>query len=173
MVDGPKIFKLLEDISFESGSENVVSQSLLLFSCSCYYVDLDDIQWNEVATSTASNFNNSRPLYLNFSNMINLCLNIWFIENSKCQQFLFWRKNRHKKHKFFMFLSGRYFAMGGPIDANVDMFWDTSVGFLKYVVLQLFPKYSQSYVNLNVKKESKIQLPLKSRRVVLVFSIWM
>ena len=72
-----------------------------------------------------------------------------------------------------MFLSGRYFAMGGPIDANVDMFWDTSVGFLKYVVLQLFPKYSQSYVNLNVKKESKIQLPLKSRRGAIVFSIWM
>ena len=48
-----------------------------------------------------------------------------------------------------------------------------SVGFLKSVALQLSPKYSQSYANLNVKKESKIQLPLKSRRVVLVFSIWM
>ena len=63
--------------------------------------------------------------------------------------------------------------MGSPIDMNVDVFWETSVGFLKSVVLQLFPKYSQSYVNLNVKKESKIQLPLKSRRVVLAFSIWM
>ena len=39
--------------------------------------------------------------------------------------------------------------------------------------LQLFQKYSQSYVNLNAKKYSKIQLLLKSRRVVLVFSIWM
>ena len=72
-----------------------------------------------------------------------------------------------------MFLRGRYFVMGGPIDMNVDVFWETSVGFLKSVVLQLFPKYSQSYVNLNVKKESKIQLPLKSRRFVLTFSIWM
>ena len=26
---------------------------------------------------------------------------------------------------------------------------ETSVGFLKYIVLRLFPKYSQSYVNLN------------------------
>ena len=45
----------------------------------------------------------------------------------------------------------------------------TSVGFLKCVALQLFPKYSQSYVNLNVKKESKIQLPLKSRWVAQRF----
>ena len=28
--------------------------------------------------------------------MINLCPNIWFIKNSKCQQFLFWRKSRQK-----------------------------------------------------------------------------
>ena len=62
--------------------------------------------------------------------------------------------------------------MGDPIDMNVEMLnVETFVGFLKSVVLQLFPKYSQSYVNLNVKKESKIQLPLKSRRVVLAFSI--
>ena len=66
--------------------------SLLLFSWACFYVDLDDIQWNERATSTARNFNNSRPSYLKFSNMINLCTNIWFVENSKCQQFLFWKR---------------------------------------------------------------------------------
>ena len=45
----------------------------------CYLVDLDDNQWNEVATSTARNSNNSWLLYLHFSNMINLCPNIWFI----------------------------------------------------------------------------------------------
>ena len=39
----------------------------------------------KVATSAARNFNKSWPLYLNFSNMINLCPNIWFIKNSKCQ----------------------------------------------------------------------------------------
>ena len=36
--------------------------------------------------------------------------------------------------------------MGGPIDIDVDVFWETSVGFLKSVVLQLFPKYIQSYI---------------------------
>ena len=41
--------------------------------------------------------------------------------------------------------------MGDPIDMNFDGFWETSVGFLKGVVLQLFPKYSQSNVNVNVK----------------------
>ena len=48
-------------------------------------------------------FNNSRPLYLHFSNMINLCSNIWFIENSKCKQFLIWKKNRQEKHIFHVF----------------------------------------------------------------------
>ena len=41
--------------------------------------------------------------------------------------------------------------MVDPININVDVFCETSVGFLKKVVLQLFPKYSQSYVNLNIK----------------------
>ena len=35
---------------------------------------------------------------------------------------------------------GRYFVNGGPIDMNIDEFWETSVGFLKCVVLKLFPK---------------------------------
>ena len=62
--------------------------------------------------------------------------------------------------------------MGAIIDMNVGVFWETSAGFLKSVVLELFPKYSQSYGNLNVKQKSgKIQLPLKSRQVVLLFSI--
>ena len=56
----------------------------------------------------------------------------------------------------------RLFVTGSPIDMNVDVFLETSVGFLKSVVLQLFPKYSQSNVNLNIKS-----------RVVLVFSVWM
>ena len=151
MVGGPKNFKLLADISFESSLQNTLLPSLLLFSCACYYVDLDNIQWNEVATSTARNFNNSWPLYLIFLNIINLCPNIWFIKNLKCQQFFHLKKEPPKKHKFFMFLKGCYFVMGSPIDINVHVLWETSVGFLKNVVLQLFPKYSQSNVNVNVK----------------------
>ena len=90
-----------------------------------------------------------------FLNMIDRCPNIWFIKNSKCEQFFHLKKKPPKKHKIFIFLKGCYFVMGSPIDMNVDVFWETSVGFLKSVVLQLFPKYSQSNVNLNVKSRSK------------------
>ena len=72
-----------------------------------------------------------------------------------------------------MFLRSHYFVTGSPIDMNVQVFWESSVDFLKCIVLQPFSKYTQTYVNLNVKKYIKIRLPLKSRRVVLVFSIWM
>ena len=51
-----------------------------------------------------------------------------------------------------MFLRDCYFVMDSPVDINIDVFWETSVDFIKSVVLQLFPKYSQSFVNLNVKK---------------------
>ena len=111
-------------------------------------------QWNKVATSLARDFNNSWPLYLNFSNMINLWPNIWFMKNSKCHQFLFW-KRRRQKTKFLNILKGRHFVMDGPIDMNVGEFWETSGSFLKNVVLELFPKYSQSYVNLDVKSSAK------------------
>ena len=106
--------------------------------------------------SMARNFNNRWPLYLNFSNMINLCPNIWFIKNSKCQSFFLKKRSHQKKHNSFTFLIGRYFVMGGPIDITVGVFWETSVGFLKNVVLQLFPKYSQSNVNLNVKSRANL-----------------
>ena len=45
--------------------------------------------------------------------------------------------------------------MGASVAMNVGVFWETSVSFLKSVVLQFFPKYSQSYGNLCVKSKSK------------------
>ena len=103
VVGGRKNFKLLGDVSLESGLQNIVLSRLLLFSCACCYIDLGDIHWNKVATSTACNFNNSWQLYLNFSNMINPFPNIWFIENSKCDQYLFWKTNRQKITNFSCF----------------------------------------------------------------------
>ena len=50
------------------------------------------------------------------------------------------KKEPSKTHKFFILLRGRYFVTGSSIDMKVDVFWETSVGFLKSVVLQLFPK---------------------------------
>ena len=56
-----------------------------------------------------------------------------------------------KKTKKFPIFNGCYFVMGSPIDMNAEVFWETSVGFLQSVVLQLFPKYSQSNMNVNAK----------------------
>ena len=129
VVGGPKTFKLLADITFENSLQNT-----------------DDIPWNEVVTSTARTFNNSWPLHLTFSN-INLCPNILFIKNSKCQQSFLEKGAAKKKPQIFHIFKGLLFCNGWPIDMNIGVFWETSVGFLKSVILQLFPKYSQSNVN--------------------------
>ena len=69
------------------------------------------------------------------------------------------KKQLPKKHKFFVFWKGHYFLMEGSIDIDVGVFWETSVGFLKIVVSQLLPKYSQSYGNLDVKIRPKFKIP--------------
>ena len=51
--------------------------------------------------------------------------------------FFFLKKEPPKKHKFVIFLKDFYFIMGASIDMNVSVFWETSVGFLKSVFLQL------------------------------------
>ena len=61
---------------------------------------------------TARNFNNSWPLYLNFSNMINLCSNIWFIKNAKCQWFFFKKKEPPKETQIFHISKGLLFRNG-------------------------------------------------------------
>ena len=128
---------------WEQPSKYCIAEFTAIFVCLL-------LSWSRrYSTSTTRNFYNNWPTYLNFSNMINLCPNIWFIKNSRCQQFVFWKRSR-QKHKFFIFLKGRYFVMDGPIDMNFGVLWEAPVDFLKSVVLQLFPKYSQSNVNLNV-----------------------
>ena len=74
---------------------------------------------------------------------------------------LFFEKGAAKKHRFFIFLQGQYFVMSVPIDMNFDVFWESPVDFLESVVLKLFPKYSQSNVNLNVKNRPKFNCLLK------------
>ena len=40
----------------------------------------------------------------------------------------------YQKHNFFTFLKDHFLVMGGPIDMNVNVFRETSVGFLKAAV---------------------------------------
>ena len=155
--------------SFESGSQKILLLILLLLSCCCYYFHLDDIEWNEVPTLTGCNCNNSWPLYLNFSNMIKLCRNYRLIENSKCQQLFILKKEPPKKHNFFIFLKSHCFVMGDPIDINVDVFWKTYVDFLKSMVLQIFPKYRQIYVNFDVKSRTKFNCPQNAEKLLQYF----
>ena len=70
------------------------------------------------------------------------------------------KKRAAKNAQTFHFFKKPIFAwVAGPIDMNVGVFWETSMDFLKSVVLQLFPKYNQSYVNLNVKSRPKFNCP--------------
>ena len=107
-----KNFKLLPDVSFDSDFQKIALSSLLLFSCASYWVDPVYIQWNEVATSAACNFNNSWALYLSFSNIINLIVQIFGslkIQNSA----IFILKKKSPK-KFFHIYIGLLFRNGGP-----------------------------------------------------------
>ena len=61
--------------------------------------------------------------------------------------------------------------MGVYININVDVIWETFVGFLKSVVLQLLPKYSQSYANLNVKSRPKFNSLSKQTGFFSVFHL--
>ena len=103
LVGSPKNFKLLKYLFWEQPSKYRISEFTAIFMCLLLKVDLDDIQSTEVATSTARNFNNSWPIYLHFSNMINLCPNIWFIKDSKCQKFVFWKRSLQKTQIFHIF----------------------------------------------------------------------
>ena len=60
----------------------------------------------------------------------------------KISEIFILNKRAVKKQKVFIFLKDHYFVMGGPIDMNLCVFWETSKGLLKSVVLQLFAKYS-------------------------------
>ena len=114
---GPKNFKLLVDISFESSLQKIVLPSLLLFLCACYYcVRLDDIQWNELATSTARNFNNSWPLYLNFRIILKLSPNLLIHQKFQMPAIFlfFFEKRAAKKAQIFHIFKGLLFRNGWP-----------------------------------------------------------
>ena len=86
----------------------------------------------------------SWPLYLNFSNIINLRPNTWFIEHSKCQQFLFWKRTTEKTQIFHVFKRS-LFRNGWPYFYECWLVLrDFFVCFLKCVILQL----SQNIANV-------------------------
>ena len=103
VVGGSKNLKLSPNTCFGVSFQKNVLSSFLLFSSVCYQDDLSDSKRNEIASSAARNFNKSWLLYVKFSETINLCRNIWLIENLKCQLFLFLKQKGPKRTKFSIF----------------------------------------------------------------------
>ena len=155
VVGGSKNLKLSPNTCFGVSFQKNVLSSFLLFSSVCYQDDLSDSERNEIASSTARNFNNSWLLYVKFSETINLCQNIWLIENWKCQLFI----KGTKKDKVFNFLKGCFSAIGGPMDVIFSVFSETCVRLLRSITLEFFSGYSKSYNNLNVKSCLKLNGP--------------
>ena len=125
---------------WEQPSKHRISEFTAIFVCLLLKVDLDDIQSAEVATSTtASNFNNSWPIYLNFSNMINLCPNIWFIKDSKCQQFVFWKRSLQKTQIFHIY-NRPLFCNGWPYWYEFWRILRDSCGLSKKIGFATFPE---------------------------------
>ena len=89
VVGGSKNLKLSPNTCFGVSFQKNVLSSFLLFSSVCYQDDLSDSKRNKIASSAARNVNNSWLLYVKFSETINLCRDIWLIENWK-YQLLFW-----------------------------------------------------------------------------------
>ena len=73
---GSKNLKLSTNTCFGVSYQKNVFSSFLLVSPVFYNDDLSHSERNEIASSTARNFNNSLPLHVKFSETINLCRNI-------------------------------------------------------------------------------------------------
>ena len=129
VVSGSKNLKLSTNTCLSANFQKNLLPSFLLFSSVCYQDDLSNSERNEIASSTARNFNNSWLLYVEFSETINLCRNIWLIENWKCQLFLFLEIKCAKKDNIFNFLKRSFSVMLGPMDIILVYFQRPMWGF--------------------------------------------
>ena len=132
--------------------------SFLLFSSVCYQDDLNNSERNEIASSTARNFNNIWLICQIFRNNKPLAKYLTDEKFKKWAVFIFEIKGA-KKDKIFSFLKGRFSVMGGPIDMTFSVFSETYVRFLKSITSEYFSRYSKSYSNLNVKSCLKLNSP--------------
>ena len=108
VVGGPKNVKFLADISFDSSLQKTVLPSLLLFLCACYYVDLGNIQWDEVATSAARNFNIVDPYtsFFKYNKPFPISQIFDSLKIPNISSFFYLTKKPPKENKFFIFLKG-------------------------------------------------------------------
>ena len=91
----------------------VTVQNHILDSLQCQFA-IKSLLSVLLSSSTARNFNNSRPMYAILWEMINNYRTIWFMKNSKCQHFLFLKnspKNGQIFQLFTLYSKGRHFSI--------------------------------------------------------------
>ena len=91
----------------------VTVQNHILDSLQCQFA-IKSLLSVLLSSSTARNFNNSRPMYAILWEMINNYRTIWFMKNSKCQHFLFLKKQPQKWTNFSTFYlqrAARHFSV--------------------------------------------------------------
>ena len=98
--------------------------------------------WSEKTSSKARNFCKGYLLYLKFSELEELCLYFTVMYNFTFYISIFFKNIRQKRH-FLNFFESR--------KMNLSAFEETYVGLIKNVVLELFSKYYQTYINLKFK----------------------
>ena len=84
------------------------------FSSNMYQFAIKSLLSVLLSSSTARNFNNSRPIYVISWEMRNNYRTIWFMKNSKCQHFLFLKnspKNGQIFQLFTLYSKGRHFSI--------------------------------------------------------------
>ena len=64
-----------------------------------------------------------------------------------------------KKDKIFNFLKGRSSVIGCPMDVIFGVFFRDLCEAFKIITSQFLPRYSKSYINLNVKSCLKLNGP--------------
>ena len=118
----------------------------LLLSWSRWYL----MKWS--SNSDSRIFNNSWPLHLNFSNVINLCPNIWFIKNSKCQQSFFEKRSRQKKNTNLSYFKGPLFCNGWPYWYESQRVLRDFCGLSKKYRFATFPRNIAKVMSIWVSK---------------------
>ena len=127
VVVGSKTLNLSTNICFGVSFQKNVFSSFLLFLSVCYQDDLSDSERNEIASSTARNFNNSWLLYVKFSETINLCRNMTD-RKLKMSAVIIFEIKVAKNDKIFNFLKSSFSVMHGPI-WFLACFWKSMRGF--------------------------------------------
>ena len=150
VVSGSKNLKLSTNTCLSANFQKNLLPSFLLFSSVCYQDDLSNSERNEIASSTARNFNNIWLICQIFRSNKPLPKYLTDEKFKKWAVFIFEIKGA-KKDKIFSFLKGRFSVMGVPMDVIFSVFSEAYVRLLKSITSQFLSRYSKSYNNLTIK----------------------